>query len=239
MWLRRRWLKRFIVLPCIAAMIPKHCVHIIHLLLVHRRHIWSVPNGGMSTFFRHKHILTLAVATGVFHQVNCLLPSFCSSTCDTANAVSGYCSNNEWQRSAVNEEEKWARCMAESLTDLWPDCWINHAFCLTLCECGWYNNWDCCEVNGCTRECSVIWMRCEIQASESPRRHPYQIPRTTSTGSFQRKGAAALLQVPNAWPHLSPYGKGRLQPYFCGKPFQLLVSAVSFLDHDPFFMTVQ
>ncbi len=101
------------------------------------------------------------------HQVNCLLPSSCSSTRDTANAVSGYCSDNEWQLSAVNEKEKWARCMAESLTDLWPDCWINYVFCLTLCECDWYNDWDCCEVNGCTRECSVIWMRWEIQASES------------------------------------------------------------------------
>ncbi len=73
-------------------------------------------------------------------QVNWLLPPSCLSTRDTADAVSGYCSNSEWQLECVNEKEKWERwlrCMAEWLANLWPDCWINHAFCFIQCVRDW------------------------------------------------------------------------------------------------------
>ncbi len=102
------------------------------------------------------------------HQVKWLLPPSCLSTHDTTDAASGYCGNGEWQQSGINEEEKlegWLSCMAESLADLWPVCWINHLFCLMLfvtdvaCEIA---------VNKWTRECGVIWVHREVQASESP-----------------------------------------------------------------------
>ncbi len=75
-------------------------------------------------FFAHKMQLQL-------YQVNWLLPP-------SADAVSGFCREGEWQRSTVNEEETWERwwsCTAELLANLRPDCWINRVFCFTLCEC--------------------------------------------------------------------------------------------------------
>ncbi len=52
-------------------------------------------------------------------------------------------------------------------------------------------------------------------------------PPTTSIGSFQRKVAAALLQVPHGWLNFSPYPWERRQPPSWGNPFQLIISAFS------------
>ncbi len=57
-------------------------------------------------------------------------------------------------------------CMAESLADLWPDCWINRVYCFTLCECDWESVWDVVTYIS-EHECSMVWMHREIWTSES------------------------------------------------------------------------
>ncbi len=91
------------------------------------------------------------------HKVIRLLPPSCLSTHDTADTVSGYFSNGEWQQSVVNKEDKWERwVLCRNLwliSDLSAELiswWVSH--CVSETE----SVWDCCKVNKWTCECSVI-----------------------------------------------------------------------------------
>ncbi len=124
--------------------LPKHWSQVITPCAQTSSLTWKSSQRWTFPFFRHSALqLSLSPpgfsSTRIFsftckmwlqlHWVNRLLPPSCLSTCDTADAMSGYCSNSEWQRSIVNEKEKQERWV------VWLNYWLISGLIAELIAC--------------------------------------------------------------------------------------------------------